>query len=59
TMLNSGPSRDISRRRPERSSMISWTASRSKLRQTLARNSQVSGLRLRDDPSLRMLNGSV
>ena len=35
--------------------MISWTASRSKLRQTSARNSHVSLLRLRADPSLRML----
>ena len=36
-------------------SMISWTARRSKLLQTSARNSHVSPLRLRADPSLRML----
>ena len=35
--------------------MTSWTASRSKLRHTSARNAQVSGFRLRDEPSLRML----
>ena len=35
--------------------MISWTASRSKLRQASARTSHVSRLRLRDDPSLRMM----
>ena len=56
-MLNSGPSSDINRRKPLRLSMISWTASRSKLRQTSARNSHVSLLRLRDAPSLRMLTG--
>lgn len=35
--------------------MTSWTAIRSKLRQILARNSQVSGFRLRELPILRIL----